>query len=254
MNQKRSLAQVFLRDHRYISKILAYLEVQGQIILEIGPGKGSITEGLAKKAKLLYCVEIDKRLCHFLEEKFLNNSKVKIIHSNILEFPFSRIKKRLTVFSNAPYQISTPLIKYLVNQREYVKAAYLTFQKEFAEKLLAKPSTAQYGALSCYLQYYARIEKLLKIPRGAFNPVPKVDSVFLKVDFYDRLPIRACDEDFLFKIIEKAFSAPRKKIINSLGLNRSEQKIIASLMINRDLRPQDLSLNDYITIANKLYR
>jgi len=253
MRQKRSLAQVFLNDRKYLNKIVEALAVEEKVVLEIGPGRGQVSAAIANRARRLYCVEIDRRFCLFLKDFFSGNPRVEIIQSDILKFPLSGLGQELVVFGNVPYQISTSLVKYLINQRSHIRGVFLTFQKEFAEKLLAKPASGQYGFISCYFQYYARAKKLFTIPRSAFAPEPKVDSTFLKIDFYHRLPIKANDADLLFKVIKRAFSTPRKKIINTLGLNRAKQKIVSSLKIDLNLRPRDLSLKDYVTITNKLY-
>jgi 16S rRNA (adenine1518-N6/adenine1519-N6)-dimethyltransferase len=157
------------------------------------------------------------------------------------------------VFSNAPYQISNPLILYLVKNRAYIKKAYLTFQKEFVNKLIAGPSNSAYGFLSCYLQYYAKVNKIFDIPAKAFSPVPKVDSSFISIDFYKELPQTAKDEDFLFKLIRKAFSQRRKKISNSLSQFTSSQHFFSSLKISPDVRAENISLKQYVAIANRIY-
>ncbi len=252
MRQKRSFGQVFLKNQEYIQRILDSLDLEGKIVLEIGPGEGLITNYLIDRAKYLYCVEVDRSFCVFLKNKFRHKKNVEIIHADILKFPFSKLGKNITIFGNIPYQISSQLIKYLIDYREYIKVAYLTFQKEFVRKLTAKPSTHSYKFLSCYSQYYAKIKKLFDIPASAFEPIPRVDSAFSEINFYRKSPYNAKDEDFLFKIIRKAFVGRRKKIINSLPVIGDKYDFFSSLKIDPDSRAENISLKEYIAIANKL--
>lgn len=254
MRQKRSLGQIFLEDKKYVSMILDQLDVAGKIVLEIGPGKGIISEYISDKAKHLCCVEIDQRFSSFLREKFKDKGNVEIIRGDILKFPLPRLGKEIVVFGNVPYMISSQLISYFVNYRSSIKKAYLTFQKEFVQKLTASSSGDGYGFISCYLQYYGKLRKVFDIPACAFSPVPKVDSSFLEVEFYSEPKYKAKDEDFLFKVIGKAFSARRKKIINVLGVPCDKREFFSSLNINPNLRAENISLKEYIDIANKLQK
>jgi len=254
MRQRRSFGQVFLNDKRYIQKILDNLDVEGEVVLEIGPGKGAITNYLSGRAKHLYCVEIDRRFCNFLQAEFREKKNVEIIHADILKFPLSKLGKNVIVFGNVPYQISSELIKYLIGYRKCIERAYLTFQKEFVQKLTAKPSSGGCNFLSCYVRYYAKIERLFDIKASAFEPVPKVNSTFSKINFYRKLPFAAENEDFLFKVIRKAFSSRRKKIINSLPVLEDKLKFFSSLEIGPNLRAENISIEKYVSIANRLYR
>lgn len=246
--------QVFLKDRRYIKKILASVDAfKEEDILEIGPGSGRLTKHLVNEAKYLYCVEVDNRLCEFLKDKFKLFPNIEIINSDILKFSLSKLGKRLIVFGNIPYQISNEIIRYLVTNREYIKKAYLTLQKEFSQKLTAGVSSKSYKYLSCYIQYYARLKKLFDIPSRAFTPVPKVNSSFLEIEFYNKPLYKAKDENHLFEIIRRAFCYRRKKIINTLPISENREKIFSELHISPSLRPQDVSLKEYVLIANRLF-
>ena len=253
MKQYHSLGQVFLNNQTAIEKIIKILNPSRKNILEIGPGRGQISEILAKKARNFYAVEIDKRLASLLKNKFKAEKNVSIFQADILKFPISELKKKLTIFGNIPYQISKKIIYYLIENRKLINFAYLTVQKEFAQKLIAKPSSKAYGSLTCYLQYYAVIEKLFDIQASAFVPVPKVDSTFCKISFYQKSPYDVKDVDFLFKVIHKAFSNRRKKIINSLPDLAGDDKFFSSFKMSPNLRAENISLREYILIANRLY-
>lgn len=247
-----SFGQVFLKDIRYIKKILDALEIEERILVEIGPGIGQITEELLKKAKFVYCVEVDKRFIDILNKKFANIKNVEIIHKDILKFNLSQFDSKIIIFGNIPYQISNFLLKYLIKNRQYIDIAYLTLQKEFAQKLLAKASTKQYSFLSCFIQYYADVEKFFDIPKYAFMPVPSVDSTFIKIKFHTENPCNMEEEKILFGIIRKAFMHRRKKIINSLSVLKERQDLLNLLNIDKNCRAEDLSLKDYINLAKNL--
>lgn len=252
MKLSKSLSQVFLKDANYINLIINSLDVAGEEVLEIGSGTGEISRRISAKAKFLYCIELDQRFIPVLEQKFKQQPNVKVIHGNILEFSLSDLGKQLIIFGNVPYQISYELIEYLVKYRQYIKRVYLTLQKEFVQKLIAQVSTKPYSFLTCYIQYYAKVTKIFDIPAKAFMPIPKVDSSFIRLEFYRHPPYEVKDEAFLFKIIHQAFSQRRKKIINSLPLPVDKHLFFNSLNINPNSRPENLSLQEYIAVANRI--
>lgn len=253
MRLYKHFGQVFLKDIKYIKKISdSNGTIEEEDVLEIGSGSGRLTKHLINKAKFIYCVEVDNRLCELLKDKFNQFSNIEIINNDILKFPLGKLGKKVIVFGNIPYQISNEIIQYLVTNRMYIKKAYLTLQKEFSQKLTAPVSSKAYKYLSCYIQYYARVKKIFDIPAKAFSPVPKVNSSFVEIDFYTELPHRAQNEDFLFEIIRAAFSCRRKKIINALpDVYHNKKEIFSSLNISFSLRPCDISLKEYVLLADK---
>ncbi|UCC94709.1 MAG: ribosomal RNA small subunit methyltransferase A [Candidatus Omnitrophota bacterium] len=252
MKPSRSLGQVFLRDKTYVKRILSSLDFKGKVICEIGSGRGEVSQYLVRNAKFLYCVELDLRFCELLQKQFGHLKNVKIIHQDILKLPLSSLPEKLIVFGNVPYQISNHLIRYLVHNRARIERAYLTLQKEFAQKLIAKAARPNYGFLSCYAQYYARITKLFDIPRQAFMPRPKVNSSFIAIEFYPQPIHRAVRPELLFEIIRKAFLQRRKKIINSLPFLKGKDDLLDALNISPAARAQELPLKTYVDLANRL--
>ncbi len=255
MKQYHSLGQVFLEDKQYIDAICSCLDIKDKIVLEIGPGSGVMSSFLAQKAKKLYCVELDKRFFKLLKNKFTKNLKVIIINQDICKYSLDVNDENLVVYGNVPYQISSKLINYLVKYRKNIEVVYIMFQKEFVNKLKANPRSKEYNFLSCFIQYYAKIEKLFDIPSKAFNPLPKVDSSFIKMKFYQNIPYRVDNEDFLFNIIRKAFSQRRKKLINSLkGMYNGKllDKLFEDLNIDVSVRPEEVSLENYCFISKYL--
>ncbi len=251
MKQKRSLGQVFLENKKYINKITDCLDIQGKTVLEIGSGKGALSGYISERAARLFCVELDSRFCAYLQQRFSQKNNTEVINCDILKFPLSKLGKDIVVFGNVPYQISSKLISYLADYRKYIKCVYLTLQKEFVDKLTAPASSKDYSFISCFFQYYAKVNKLFEIPASSFYPAPKVDSKFIEFTFNLKPPFKANDEDYLFKLIRKAFSSRRKKIMNSLKINGDKGKFFKSLDIDPNLRPENVSLKNYVDIANK---
>lgn len=254
MRFKKSFGQNFLRDRHFVRKIVSSIELDDSTIIEIGPGSGQITRYLASKAKKLYCIEKDINLIGLLEKRFASDS-VKFINSDILTFDLSFLKEKSVIFGNVPFNISNRLIRYLISNRQFIKEGYFTFQKEFSRKLAANSHTKEYGYLSCLIQYYADVKVIFDIPREAFYPIPGVDASFVKIKFFDKMRIKAKNEDFLFKLIKNAFSSRRKKIINALsgfGDKKYISRVLKNIDIDNALRPQDLSLRDYCNMADIL--
>lgn len=249
MKLSKSLGQIFLQDKHYIQKIIGHLEIENANVLEIGAGDGRLSSLIQQKARLLYCVELDVRFATLLTENFKNYPQVKIIRSDILKVNLNQLKHPLILFGNIPYQISNTLITHLVENRTYITKAYLTLQKEFVQKLLAVVGEPQYGFLSCFIQYYATITRLFDIPRGAFVPIPRVDSSFVKIEFYSQPRYGNVNEAVLSRLIRKAFSQRRKKLINALPFLKDKVSFLSSIGLKADTRPENVSLEQYVDIA-----
>lgn len=255
MRLSKSLGQVFLKDKHYIEKILSVLDIDGKEVLEIGPGEGVMTRHLINRAQFLYCVELDHRFCEYLRGQFGERQNIEIVHNDILKYSLCALKKQLIVFGNIPYQISNHLIHYFIDNRRFITTAYITVQKEFADKLIAQSSTKAYGFLSCCIQYYADVKKLFDIPAKAFCPCPKVDSSFVKMQFFsvDAHNTPSVNENALFATIRKAFSARRKKISNSLNIPKEKYAFLADCGISCDARAENISLEQYKILAHIVY-
>jgi len=248
----KSFGQIFLKDNRYIEKMLNNMSIEDEFVLEIGSGDGKITSFLLEKAKFVYALEFDNRFVEILKKRFRDFKNIEVIKGDILKFRIDKLNKKIVVFGNIPYHLSSKIIEYLILYREYIKIAYLTFQKEFSDRLLANVSTKSYSALTCFLNYYGIVKKILDIPSSAFSPRPKVDSTFLKIEFYKDLPYKAKNEDFLFNMIRKTFLNRRKKIINSIPILKEKKELLKELNLDEYKRSEDLSIKDYVYLANKL--
>ena len=251
---KRSLGQNFLVNPHYQEKIIAACELDPEdVVLEIGPGKGVLTRPLAQGVRKVFAVEKDNYLAAQLEQEFAATN-VTIEHADVLKYPFEQLPAPLKVVGNLPYNIATPIIEKVLKFRHKFPVFYMTVQLEYGNRIVAKPGSKDYGSLSCFVQYYAIAKKLFKIPPSAFKPAPKVESCFLSLHMRQTPALPARDDEFLFKLIRTCFSQRRKTIRNSLSAVYGKEKteeLLAELHIDSRLRAEDLSLEDYVRLANE---
>lgn len=251
---KKSLSQNFLTDQRVRDKIIEHCQLTStDIVLEIGPGKGVLSKILAPRVKQLILVEKDHQLIDHLKEEF-KDQPVDIVHSDILKYPIPNIMQKIILLGNIPYNISTPILEYAILNRDKIKTFFMTVQLEFGQRLCAQPGNKDYGALTCFAQYYADAQLLFKIKNTSFNPIPKVQSCFVRMDFLKEPRFAVDDEEKLLKFIKNTFSKRRKTIVNSLALNLAKEKIIMilkELNLDEQLRAENLSLEDFVNIYKK---
>ncbi|MDD5476762.1 MAG: 16S rRNA (adenine(1518)-N(6)/adenine(1519)-N(6))-dimethyltransferase RsmA [Candidatus Omnitrophica bacterium] len=258
---KKSLGQNFLTDKNIQQKIIRACGLADEdIILEIGAGLGDFTAQLAACTKKVYALEIDQRLYPSLEQNLSARNNCKIIKSDILKFEINKflqeekIKQKIKVIGNIPYYISSPIIEHLINYRNNIGEVFMTVQKEFGRRVCAGPGSKEYGSFSCFVQYYAQCRILFEINKRCFKPVPKVDSSFLSLKFREKPPVKVEDEAAFFKLIRTAFNQRRKTLRNSLeGLLELQEleRLLDSAGINRNVRPEDLSLGEFAKLAQK---
>ncbi|MFH1552499.1 MAG: rRNA adenine dimethyltransferase family protein, partial [Candidatus Omnitrophota bacterium] len=182
------------------------------------------------------------------------------VHADILDADLCSLtggKERIIVFGNIPYYISTPVIAKMIEQRECIEALYIVIQEELANRIVSPPGSKEYGAISCFIQFYTDPKKIFRIKRNSFHPRPKVDSCLLKLEMLRTPSVLVMDEELMFKIIRKAFSERRKKIINPLSNKRFMSmdksgwgEIFKSCGIDESNRAETLSLSDYARLAD----
>lgn len=251
---QKSLGQNFLIDQRIRNKIVESCEFsQNDIVVEIGPGKGVLSKSVLPLVKELILVEKDTRLVDLLNRE-LKDQSVGIVRSDILKYPLPDFSQKIILLGNIPYNISTPILEYAISNRNKIKTFFMTVQLEFGQRLAAKPGTKEYGALTCFAQFYADVKLLFKIKNTCFNPPPKVQSCFVRMDFL-RQPRYSVEDDEKFLVfIKNSFSQRRKTIANSLALGLTKEKTIAllkDLSIDEQLRVENLTLKDLVRIYNK---
>lgn len=253
MKAKKYLGQNFLIDKNLQEKIVNSCNLQeSDIVLEIGPGRGEITQLLLAKAKRVIAVEIDRELCKILDEKFKEYSNFELRNADILKTALPK-QKNLKVIANIPYYISTPIIAFLLHHRAIFKVIYLTLQKELAKRLIACPGSKAYGAFSCFVQFYTQPEILFPIKNSSFSPRPKVDSCFLRLKILYPPKQKVRNEKLLFRIIRLAFSQRRKLLKNNLSKITPESKVLHYLKacgLPANVRAENISLSHFIQLAD----
>ena len=258
--QKR-LGQHFLRDHEIIREMVSRTGFKsGDHVLEIGPGLGALTFLLAGAVREVVAVEKDPLLSRRLRQRLdrENIQNVHLITGDILRVDFGDRGlfkgEKMGVVGNLPYNISSPVLEKLVQNRKLVYRAVLMFQAEFARRVSAPPGGRDYGAMSVLIQYFAHVTSLFEVPKEAFVPRPKVDSMVLELDFERPYPKRARDEESFKRTVRGAFSQRRKTILNALGgsfahLGRGE--ILDALQrcgIDPGKRAESLSMDDFLCL------
>ena len=251
----KSLGQNFLSD-RFCRKIVQTCAFTAEDnVLEIGPGKGALTSLLAGRVKHLWAVEKDERMVRFLRERLADAAGLTLVHADILAYSFDELPAGIKVVGNLPYNIATPIIRKVLGLTRPCAVFYAMLQKEYAQRLAARPSTKAYGALSCFVQFHAEVKVLWSVPPGAFSPPPKVHSSFVRLCPRATPPVRVWDKEAFFRLIRHAFQQRRKTIGNALGNMMDKQRLKAVLNaadIPARARPEDLSLADFARLAEHL--
>ena len=256
MKAKKSLGQNFLINQNIINNIASSINAQkDDLIIEIGPGMGALTKELKKKNSFLLCYELDTDLKPYLNS--LEDDKTKIIYEDILK---SNIKEdiknipyqNLFIVGNLPYYITTPIIKYLISLNLDVKEMTFMVQEEVADRFSALPNHKDYGSITLYLKYFFNVEKLFKVSKNSFNPVPKVESAIIKLTKRENKP--DVDTEKYFKLINDSFKMKRKTLRNNLS-NYDFKKIEGVLLkynLPLNIRAEELKEEVFVDITNSL--
>jgi 16S rRNA (adenine1518-N6/adenine1519-N6)-dimethyltransferase len=262
---KKGLGQHFLNDKEVVREIISKAGFhRSDQVLEVGPGLGALTLSLSRRVHRIIAVEKDLRLTEMLKKR-LSIEKIDnvcLINEDILRLNFNRIpylpEKPLKVIGNLPYNISSPLLEKLMENRDIMSHAVLMFQSELAERLIAGPGTKAFGAMTVLIQYDSHVTPLLHIPKEAFHPRPKVDSTVLEMDFRRPYPQRTKDVDKFRRIVQGAFAHRRKTLLNSLNhslVSHSREEILAALErcgIAPERRAETLTIDDYLRLTSTL--
>ena len=249
MKAKKKFGQNFLVDRYFISKIVKEINPkEGNNILEIGPGKGAITEPVLKKINHISVVEIDPDMVKILKHKISTNN-ISIFAENILSINDEFFKKFNKIIGNLPYYIATEIILKLTKIYSSSSELYFMVQKEVAERITAKPTNKSFGRLSVILQYYFDTELLFEIPPVAFSPQPKITSAFIRLIRKKRVSPKVIDKDSFEKIVKIAFSQKRKTIKNNFK-NILFDKDFLNLEISPKIRAETLTIDQFIKLEN----
>jgi 16S rRNA (adenine1518-N6/adenine1519-N6)-dimethyltransferase len=235
---RKRFGQHFLHDPRVLARIVqAIRPAKDDFIVEIGPGEGALTHVLLEEVAHLNVVELDRDLA-----ARLSDPRITVHQADALEFDFAQFPAGMRIVGNLPYNISTPLLFHLARFAQRVRDMHFMLQLEVVERMVAAPSTPEYGRLSVALQARFRMKKLFNVSKGAFRPPPKVQSAVVRLEPLPQM--LEIDEDLL----RRAFSARRKQLRNALML---ADAVYARLAIDPKLRPENLSPGDYarLTVA-----
>ena len=235
-------------------------------VIEIGPGIGTLTRELAKRADKVVALEIDSGLIPVLGETLADLTNVSVINQDVLKADldalvreeFTSLGYSVSVAANLPYYITTPIIMKLVESRLPLDSITIMIQKEVASRLTAPAGDPEYGAITAVLSYYGSVERLFTVPAGCFVPAPKVDSAVVRIALHKEPPVKVLDEEMLFRAIRGGFAQRRKTLANSLSsefteLNRDEiNAAAANAGIDAGIRGEKLSLEDFAALADAL--
>ncbi len=252
---KKSLGQNFLIDKNIIRKITSLEDLNDQMVVEIGPGSGNLTESIMRqKIKKIILIEKDQELSKLLSHKLKNQNNIEIYNEDILKFNFNNsLLNDTTIFGNLPYNISTQILVKFINLKKwppFFKKIIFMFQKEVADRILAKPNTKEYGRLAILTNFRLQIGESFKVSRNCFFPKPSVDSKVIVFTPKLNSNYEISDIKNLEKITNIFFSNKRKMINKPLSKIFKEYKLIAkNLKINLNLRPSELSNNHYYKLT-----
>lgn len=249
---RKRFGQNFLIDPFVIQQIVQSIAPQkNQHLVEIGPGRGAITQPLVTEVNQLDVIELDRDLIAPLQHRFAQYKNLIIHQADALTFDFNQLtaeEKTLRIVGNLPYNISTPLLFHLLQFSPIISDMHFMLQKEVVDRLTAKCNTPHWGRLSIMMQYHCQTTALFEVPPSAFQPAPKVQSAVVKLIPYAKPPFIAENYAHFADIVRMAFSKRRKMIRNSLKEKVSVTDL-QKININPELRPEQLSIEDYVKIS-----
>lgn len=262
INASKRLGQNFLIDDDIVQAIVHFSDITKEdLVIEIGPGLGTLTSALLEKAGKVICIELDTRMATLLKDRFSMYDNFEIINGDILKIDLNKlIANNITntkVVANLPYYITTPIIMKLLEDRIKLQSITVMVQKEVADRLTAEPGKDNSGAITYGIRYYTNPERVIEVPRISFLPAPEVDSDVIKLSLLNKSAIKVKNEELLFKIIKQAFMQRRKTLVNALsngnvGTKIEIEKMLINLGLDTRIRGEKLTLEEFGRIADYL--
>ena len=250
---RKRFGQNFLVDHQVINRIVRAINpLDGDNLVEIGPGKGALTRLLLDQCPGLQVIELDRDLIPALQAQFTG---LAIHQADALKFDFARLAgtdNPLRVVGNLPYNISTPLIFHLLGFESRIKDMHFMLQKEVVERLAATPGHKNYGRLSIMTQYHCQVDNLFSVGPECFRPAPKVESAIVRLTPFEQRPYIANNVGMFEKLVRVAFQQRRKTLKNALR-NLNEEIDPARIDVDLSQRAEKLSVGDYVRLSNCLW-
>ena len=264
----KSLGQNFLINKEVIETIVQTADIKdNDIVIEIGPGLGTLTEFLLEKAKKVICVELDKKMINILNDRFSMYENLEIINEDILKLDLEKIIEEakselkadnVKVVANLPYYITTPIVMKLLEDNLDIESITIMIQKEVADRIIETPGGKNTGAITYAINYYSIPEGIIEVPNSSFIPEPEVTSKVLKLVIRKNPPIEVSSPEFMFKIIKSAFLQRRKTLLNALTNSKIFSskdegiKMLQNLNFDINVRGEKLSLDDFANLTNEL--
>ena len=257
IKMSKKLGQNFLIKRGIVDEIVHAAEITvGEPVLEVGPGIGTLTQGLAQSGADVTAIELDRRLLEVLDTKLASYDNVRIIHGDVLKLDVPTIMnhKPFKVVANLPYYITTPIIMSLLESKLPIERLVVMVQKEVALRMIAKPGTKDYGALSVAVQYYTEPDIVLDVPPKSFLPAPAVTSSVIRCVLRDKPPVDVIDEKLFFRVVKAGFAQRRKTFSNTMkttGLTRDRiEELLAKANIDGQRRGETFTLQEFADVAN----
>ena len=264
----KALGQNFLINQNVVNQIVESSHITKQdVVIEIGPGLGTLTKELLENAGKVICIELDKKMIKILTDRFSLYENFEVIHGDVLKVRLNKIIKEekekngfksAKIVANLPYYITTPIIMKLLEDRLDLESITVMIQKEVADRLIAIPGEKETGAITYSVYYYASAEGIMEVPKDSFIPEPEVTSKVIKLTLRKEPPVEVKSRGVMFKIIKSAFMQRRKTLLNALTntkvfMNKEEGlKILKELNLDENVRAENLTLKDFAEITNKI--
>lgn len=264
----KSLGQNFLISDYVVERIIESSEIKKEdLIIEIGPGLGTLTKELLERAGKVVCIELDKNMIKILKDRFIAYNNFELINDDVLKVNLSELiekqkkqynLKNAKIVANLPYYITTPIIMKLLEEELDLESITVMIQKEVAERLIAIPGEKETGAITYSVYYYSKAEKIIEVSNDCFIPMPDVTSEVIKLSIRDKKTVDLKQKELMFKIIKNAFMQRRKTLLNALtNANIFKDKeqginILNELGLDINIRAEKLTLKNFSDITNKL--
>ena len=257
IKMSKKLGQNFLIKRGIVDEIVHAAELTpGEPVLEVGPGIGTLTQGLAQSGADVTAIELDRRLLEVLDTTLASYDNVRIVHGDVLKLDVPTIMnhKPFKVVANLPYYITTPIIMSLLESKLHIERLVVMVQKEVALRMVAKPGTKDYGALSVAVQYYTEPDIVLDVPPKSFLPAPAVTSSVIRCVLRDKPPVDVIDEKLFFRVVKAGFAQRRKTFANTMkttGLSKDRiEELLAKANIDGQRRGETFTLQEFADVAN----
>lgn len=265
ISANKNLGQNFLINEQVIEAIMNSAKItKDDMVIEIGPGLGSLTKQLLDKANKVIAIELDKKMIEILKDRFLLYDNFLLINQDILKMDLHELIKNenikkcnVKIVANLPYYITTPIIMKLLEDNLPIQSITVMVQKEVADRLTAIPGEKDTGAITYCVYYYSEATEIMLVPNSSFIPQPQVDSEVIKLNIRENKPVQLTSEAMFFKVIKAGFMQRRKTLLNALanaGVTSKEniKKILSDLNIDENIRGEKLSIEQFAQIANTL--